>query len=315
MFVGLAENVSVGGSLASTATDTVRVTEPEVPMHVSVNAVVLYTGPVEALPAPSRGPDHPPAAEHDVTFELDQSSVEALPTGTLAGLAVKLSVGGETAATSTVVADRPVPPSPVHARLNVVADVKASMLSLPSVDLLPVQPPVASQVVAFVLDQCRVVAPPMGTVVGSAAIETTGSAVLPETLTVTVRLIEPLSPVHSRVKEVASVRGTVVSLPEVSLAPSQPPDAVQAETFRLDHSSTALLPGVTGFVRRETARLSLGLASGPTDSAPAATGTTTVLDTDLPSTLQVMVKTVSLLKGADASSPVADLDPDHPPVA
>ena len=49
-----------------------------------------------------------------------------------------------------------VPPAPVHVKVKVVAVVRAVVVNVPAVALAPVQPPLAVQEVALVLDHVRV---------------------------------------------------------------------------------------------------------------------------------------------------------------
>ncbi|MFN3565352.1 MAG: hypothetical protein ACK4V1_05120 [Burkholderiaceae bacterium] len=65
---------------------------------------------------------------------------------------------------------------PVQVSANVVDAVRLERVSLPDAGLVPLQPPLAVQKVAFVLDQVSVVVPPAATAVALAARLTVGAA-------------------------------------------------------------------------------------------------------------------------------------------
>jgi len=66
---------------------------PLAPLQVRVNVVVPLSGPVLALPLVGSLPDQPPEAVQLLALAADQLSVEAVPLLTLAGLALRLTVG------------------------------------------------------------------------------------------------------------------------------------------------------------------------------------------------------------------------------
>lgn len=117
-------------------------------MSVAVVLGVMTSAPLTAL-----DPLQPPVAAHAVALALDQVRVVVCPAGIVVGLAVKEAVGG--GATVTVTDWKALPPAPVHVRVSVVVDVGATGCE-PFVDLVPLQPPLAVQAAASVLDQLRV---------------------------------------------------------------------------------------------------------------------------------------------------------------
>jgi len=60
------------------------------------------------------------------------------------------------------------PPLPVHVSVKAVVAVSAAEVSVPAVDFVPVQPPLAEQLEAFVLLQVKVAVDPDATTVGFA---------------------------------------------------------------------------------------------------------------------------------------------------
>jgi hypothetical protein len=161
----------------------------------------------------------PDAVQLDALVD-DQVSVELPPLATLLGLAVKDTVGGLTV-TDTVVELWAVPPAPVHVRTNLVVAFSATVVWVPLVGSLPVQPFDAVQDVALVEDQVSVDVLPMSTVEGFAEIVTTGAG----GVTVTVADCEalPPAPVHDSVYVVLEVSAPVDTLPFSGSPPDHPP--------------------------------------------------------------------------------------------
>jgi len=155
--------------------------------------------------------------------------------------------------------------------------VRAPVLVLPLVALLPDQPPEAVQVVALVEDQVNVELPPLATLVGLALKETVGAGAVTET--VADCDAEPPAPLHVRVNVVAVVSAGVVWVPLVPSAPLQPPDAVQEVAL------------VETQVKVEVAPLAtvLGLAVSVTAGAGVATVTIADCDALPPLPLQVSI--------------------------
>jgi len=93
-------------------------------------------------------------------------------------------------------------------------------------DFLPDQPPDVEHDVAFWLDQDKVVAVPISTVLGLALRVTTGAN--GETVTVADCLAEPPGPVQVSSYSVVLASVPVDQVPLVATVPFQPPEAVQA---------------------------------------------------------------------------------------
>jgi len=128
------------------------------------------------------------------------------------------------AATLTVAEAFADPPTPVHVRVKVVAAVIGPVDWLPLVAFVPVQPPVAEHVVAFVLVQLRVEATPLATLVGFAVSVIEGAG-LGVTVTVTDRAIVPPLPEQLRVKMLVDESALVFCEPLSVVVPLQAPEA------------------------------------------------------------------------------------------
>lgn len=81
----------VGGGV--TATVTVCVVVPPVPVQESENAVVVVKLVIICVPDVPLVPDHPPLPAHEVALALDQVSVVEPPLVTEAGEAERVTVG------------------------------------------------------------------------------------------------------------------------------------------------------------------------------------------------------------------------------
>jgi hypothetical protein len=75
-----------------------------------------------------------------------------------------------------------VPPLPAHAKVNLVVEESAAVLSDPLMGCVPLQPPDAVHDVAFVEDHVSFEVAPLATVVGFAANVTVGSGVVIDTV-------------------------------------------------------------------------------------------------------------------------------------
>jgi len=101
---------------------------------------------------------------------------------------------------------------------------------VPDVACVPLHPPVAVQLVAFVDDHVREELAPLATDVGLAVKVTVGADVVPlelETVSTTEELILPPVPEHVRVYVPVAVTGPTVWDPDVALEPDQAPLAEQ----------------------------------------------------------------------------------------
>lgn len=170
--VGFAENVSVGAGNRLTVTE--RCVVPPAPVQDRLNVAAAFNGPTLWLPfgtdfVPGH-PEMPPVPLHDVASLVVQLSVLELPAATEVGLAEKVTVGaGVAEATSTVTERAALPPSVlVQVSVNVVSALNGPRVSLPLVGLLPVQPLLAVQASASVVDQVSVVLPCSCTDIGLA---------------------------------------------------------------------------------------------------------------------------------------------------
>jgi hypothetical protein len=145
------------------------------PSHVRVNVLFDVSAPVLSLPDVALAPVQALNAAQPVAFVEDQVSVADCPDMTDAVLTDKVAVGtgAMLTVTDSVVE---VPPRPSHARLNVLGDVSAPVLSLPDVALVPVHEPEAVHVVASIDDQVSVAAWPEFTIVVLTESVTVGAA-------------------------------------------------------------------------------------------------------------------------------------------
>jgi hypothetical protein len=89
---GVAEIVTTGGG--TTATTTEFATCPPVPEHVRVKVVVADRGGVVSEPLSGFAPDHPPAAAHELAFEVDHERFTVAPAATCVALLENCSEGG-----------------------------------------------------------------------------------------------------------------------------------------------------------------------------------------------------------------------------
>ena len=141
----------------------------------------------------------------------------------------------------------------MQARLNWLLVFSAPVDSLPEVGLgTAPHAPEEVQDVAFVEDQVSVDDPPLVTDGGVAARDTMGAG--GDTVTVADALWVPPDPVQERLKVLVLVNAPVVWLPDVALAPDQPPEALQEVAFVEDHASVVDAPLATdvGFAAIDT---------------------------------------------------------------
>jgi len=136
----------------------------------------VLVGSTLSVPLVASVPVQPPLAVQEVAFVLDQVKVELLQDVIAVGLADRVTVGAGAAETVTVaVASDEVPPAPVQVSLYVVV-LTGLTLNEPLVASVPVQPPLAVQDVAFVLDQVSVALPPAAMDAGLAVKVTMGAS-------------------------------------------------------------------------------------------------------------------------------------------
>ena len=117
---------------------------------------------------------------HDVAFVLDHVRVDAPPFDTVAGFALRVTVGAGTLAATLTVTDCDVlPPAPLQVSVKLLVTLSALVPSAPMGARGPDHAPDAVQLVALVDDQASVVVPPELIALGVAEILTVGVAGVP----------------------------------------------------------------------------------------------------------------------------------------
>jgi hypothetical protein len=110
----------------------------------------------------------------------DHVNVLLAPLLTEVGAAVSVTVGaGVALVTATEALACDVPPAPVQLSVNVAAAFNTPVVSVPETAFAPLQVPAAEHVVALVLDQVSMLAPPALTDNGLADSVTVGDGVVP----------------------------------------------------------------------------------------------------------------------------------------
>ena len=121
---------------------------------------------------------------HDVAFVEVHVNVLLPPLAMVVGDADNVTVGtGVVLVTETDLLAWAVPPAPVQLRVKDLLAVKAPVLCVPAVALVPLQPPDAVHDVAFVELHVKVLLPPLATVVGDADNVTVGTGAWSVTVT------------------------------------------------------------------------------------------------------------------------------------
>jgi hypothetical protein len=181
--VGLALKSSAGGGgVEETLMLTDACVVPPVPVQLRPKLVELASGPTDWLPETDLLPVQPPEAMQLVAFWLDQVSVLEPLALTLVGLAASMIVGAAT--TETVTERDALPPVPVQPSEYVEVAATGPTVSLPVVDLLPLQAPEAVHDVAFDVVHDSTVDPPALTDAGFAPKVIVGAGDPPVTVTV-----------------------------------------------------------------------------------------------------------------------------------
>ncbi len=178
----------------------------------------------------------------------------------------------------------------------------------PEVGWLPVQAPLAVQVVALVDDQARVLELPLATVVGLALMLTVGVAAGAVTDTVADFAVVPPAPVQLSVYVLLALRAPVEADPDVALVPDHAPVAVQLlalvdDQVRVLDPPLATLAGLAP-------RVTVGVADPVT-----ATVTVFVAVRCRPVPVQLREKLLVLVSGPVVYDPEAPFAPDHAPLA
>jgi hypothetical protein len=162
--------------------------------------------------------------------------------------------------TVTVADTRVVPPVPLHSNSNVSLELSGALCSDPLAALVPAQAPPATQALAPIDDQVKLVCVPVLTLTGLAVNCTLGGAT---TLTVTSCVALPPMPVQLRLNSADDESGRTVSSPCVGFAPVQgTPAATHDVAPLLFHSSEVWPPGATDVGVADKARV--GGAGVPT---------------------------------------------------
>ncbi len=159
---------------------------------------LAVSAPVDCEPLTALVPDQPPVAVQAVALVADQLNTELLPLVTELGLALKVTVGAGllTVTVADCVALLPAP-APVQVRPKFWLAVSAPVDCEPLSALLPDQPPVAVQAVAWVDDQLKLALPPLVTVLGLTVKVTVGVGAV--TVTVADCVALPPAPVQVKV--------------------------------------------------------------------------------------------------------------------
>lgn len=155
------------------------------------------------------------------------------------------------------------PPAPVQVNVKVDVAESGPTGSMPDVALVPLQLPDPVQLVAFWLDQVKVLLPFAPTEVGLALRVILGTPVISATPTLTDLDALPPDPVQLKVNVDATVSEPIVWLPVVALLPDHAPDAVQDVAFAAVQASTVDPPDVTdvGFADSVIAGAGVALAT------------------------------------------------------
>jgi hypothetical protein len=191
-------------------------------------------------------PLQPPDAVQDVAFVEVHVKVLLPPLLTVVGAADNVTVGtGVELVTETEAVAWPEPPAPAQLSVNEALAFNAPVLALPEIAFVPLQPPDAVHDVAFVEVQVKVLLPPLATVVGDADSVTVGRGVELVTATEVLARAVPPEPLQVIVNVVPVVNAPVLSLPESSFPPLQPPDAVHDVARVLDQVNLVVPPELT----------------------------------------------------------------------
>jgi len=147
--------------------------------------------------------------------------------------------------------------------------VSAPVDAEPETAFVPVQSPLAIQLVAFVLLHVSVELAPFAMLVGDAENVTVGAVAGCCTTTVALAELDPPSPVHVSVYVAFAFSGPTLCVPLVACAPDQAPDAIQDVAFVELHVSDDMPPLaiVVGFAVKVVVG---GCADGGTE-APTCT--------------------------------------------
>jgi hypothetical protein len=175
-----------------TLTVVIAIAFPLGPEHVRVYDASCAIGPTLCDPLVALPPDQPPDAVHVSTLALLQVNDEFAFFATPGGFADRVT-DGDAAVTVTVAVCDAEPPVPVQLNAKLPFAVSAPVLCEPEVAFVPVQPPDAVQLVAFVELQVSVDELPDVMLLGDAVNVTVGAGT---TVTLAVCDAEPPVPVQ-----------------------------------------------------------------------------------------------------------------------
>ena len=139
--------------------------------------------PVLEVPLTAIVPLQAPEAVQEVALLADQLNVELAPLEMLVGLALNDTVGATVATGVTVTDCAALPPVPVQVRVYCVVAVTAAVALAPLIGSVPLHPPDAVQLVAFVEVQVSIAALPFAKVVGLAERVIAGTGLFTVTVT------------------------------------------------------------------------------------------------------------------------------------
>jgi hypothetical protein len=221
--------------------DTVSVAEtgallPPGPAQVSEYVVVALTAPVAWVPLTPIGVLQPPDAVQELAFIELQVNVEDAPGAITEGYTDSVAEVTFTVA----VAGALMPPAPEQTSVYVVGAATGSVVWVPLVARVPVQPPVAVQEVALVELHVSVAVLPAGTALGVALNAAVGRGLT--TMVTLAGWLVPPAPAHDRVKVAVLLSAPVLWLPLVAKLPVQPPEAEQDVALVEDHVNVAEPP-------------------------------------------------------------------------
>jgi hypothetical protein len=220
---------------------------PPSPLQVSVNVLVLVSGPTLRVPEVPLLPDQAPAAAQLSALVLDQVRLTLSPSSMPVLEAFNETVGAAGSVTCTVTLSLRVPPGPLQVSVKVLVEARLPVDVLPSSARLPVQAPAAVQLVALVLDQLRFVAAPRRTLLTALVSATVGAGCGCTTRIVWLAVAWPPGPVQFSTKVTSEFNGPTVRLPFTDREPLQAPPALQVEALLVFQLSCTESPASTVF--------------------------------------------------------------------
>ena len=183
------------------------------------------------------------------------------------------------------------------------------MLEVPDVAFVPVQSPLAVQLVAFVLLHVSVELPPLDTLVGETLRFSVGAAGGCCTVIVAVAELDPPVPLQFNEKLALAVSAPVLCEPLVALVPDQPPDAVHDVAFVADQVSVLEPPLVT------VVGLAVKVVTGALGGGAAPTCTLADPFVVPPRPAQLKVYVCDVCNGPSDCEPLVACRPFQPPEA